>query len=151
MAAVAQVVGGGLKAFGYLAQGRAAREAGDYNAGLDQANATAARAETAADVDLMRRDQERQLGAIRAAAGASGVTQGGSVTELSADTAAQTQLDILRRKYAGELKAMGFENDAGYQKFKGKTAQRLSYVEAAGSLLGSFGGGSSASSTALFG
>lgn len=118
--------GTAVSAISSVAQGNAQANADKYNASvatLDQnianqnaANATAIAATQESDVKYKA---GLQLGAEKAAAGASGADpNSGSPLALMTDTARQTTLDALRTRYQGQLTSINDQNQAlgyGYQ------------------------------------
>lgn len=61
------------------------------------------------DAEDAARDQRRQLSAVRAAYGASGVDLAGSPLDVLTDTAYETALDVQRTEDRGRLQAREFE------------------------------------------
>lgn len=127
IAAIGMTVLGGLSSANSKRQEQyAAAQASEYNAEIADRNALVAernakisdqnalivREQTAADVALQTREAKRKQGAAIAAAGASGLRGDGSILDVLADSAAQAEADRQTLKYKGELRAMGYEQEA---------------------------------------
>jgi hypothetical protein len=137
MAAAAAMIGGGvIGAYGQLQQGQAARQAGEYNAKMAEQNAKFTLEQAAADENQLRAQVRRQLGQSRASIGASGVTMEGSPSEVIEDSAAQAEMDALKIRRQGDMKAWNFRNEAKLQRFQGQQAQTGANYGAVGTLLG---------------
>lgn len=116
-------------------QGEDAKRMADYNAAIAQRNAVIARQQAQVDVEAQQRDKTRRLGAIVAAYGASGVTMEGSpldVLEASAVEAEREKQNIL---YKGELRALGFFDEAALNTMAGENARRRGNATATNILL----------------
>lgn len=135
----------GLGAEGTMLSAEAEAKALNYNANIKETNARMVREQAEADALQIRRALNRTVGGQRAAYGASGVsTSSGSALDVLADTTAQGVLDIQRRKYAGEIEALGFENEARLDRYYAKQVIFNSKMSAFGQKLGglasAFGG-----------
>jgi hypothetical protein len=135
MAATAALMMGGAKAIGSLASAKAKSQAADFNRDLSLQNAEIAKQQTQAEVISLRKKQYQQLGAIRAAVGASGVTTEGSPLDVLESSVAEATLDVQRLQYGGQLRARGYENEATLYQFESKTAKTAGYFNAASDLL----------------
>lgn len=124
-----------MSAAGSIQQGNSAKAAAEYNARVAENNAITARQQAAAQEEQHRRLARRQLGQMRAAYGASGVTMEGSPLDILAQSAKDAELDALNIRYGGELKAQGLESEAVLERYRGKSAQRAGYMGAATGLL----------------
>jgi hypothetical protein len=82
-----------------------------------------------------RMDQERKLGAIRAAAGASGVGLAGSPIDVLSDVAAESVFDELTRQFEFESRARAAEAEAEVQKSRASSALTGGILSAAAKLL----------------
>lgn len=133
---VLQVVGTVFGVISAINQGRAQRDAANYNATIAMQNAGIARQDAAANAEQKRRETVLRLGAIRAAQGKSGGDAGtGSVLDVLGDTAAQSELERQDILYRGELAARGYTNTATLDMFQGKNAMRTAYGRAGSELL----------------
>lgn len=125
-----------VSAVSAIKQGQAAKAAAEYNAKINEQNATIARQQSLEQAKQADRETYLRLGAIRADAGKNGGASGtGSVLDILGDTAAQSELakqDIL---YRGELQARGYTNTSTLDTYSGNTAQSGSYLKAGSELL----------------
>lgn len=125
-----------VSAISAIRQGQAAKAAAAYNAQIGEQNAAVARQEAADAARQADREKYLRLGAIRAAQGhAGGAGDEGSVLDVLADVAAQSELDRQNIIYRGELKARGYANTAALDTFSGQNAQSASYLKAGTELL----------------
>ena len=144
LSAAATVASGVVGAMGAMAQGKATADAANYSAAVADRNAKIARNQAAVEQDDQRRENVRQLGAIRAAYGGSGLEMAGSPLDVLEDTSIEQELDVARIGYRGELKALG-ENDkaelarveAANAKKTGQIGALTAGLKAGTSLLGS--------------
>jgi hypothetical protein len=130
------MAGAAISAIGAIKQGQAAKAAADFNATVNQQNAGIARQEARDLAQQHDRETYQRLGAIRAAQGHAGGTNEGSVLDVLADTASQSELERQQIMYRGELKARGYLNTATLDTFQGETAKDASYMKAGSELLG---------------
>jgi len=117
------------------AQGKAAEDMANYNAAIAQRNAGIARQQAQTDVEAQQRDKDRRLGSIVAAYGASGVALEGSpldVLEASAVEAEREKQNIL---YRGELRALGYFDEAALATMAGRNARARADATATNILL----------------
>lgn len=129
------VAGAAMSAMSALQQGKAAKAAAEYNASLAAQNAEAARDQTILQVRQADRESYLRLGAVRAAQGASGGKEAGSVLDVIADTASQNEVQRQDIVYRGALAQRGYTNTAALDRFSGDTAQTGSYLTAGSELL----------------
>jgi len=127
MSAVSTVVSAASQSA--AAEGQA--QAADYNAKIAQRNAAVAREQASRDEEQQRRDARKQLGLMRASYGASGITPEGSPLDVLEASAAEAELDAQNIRYKGELRAMGYNDEATLDKYSASTSR-----SAAGSSLG---------------
>lgn len=130
-----QAAGTALSVFGSLQGGKAAKAAADFNQKINLQNAEIARQEASDQARVIDRQNYLLAGAIRAAQGASGGKQQGSVLDVIADAAAQGELEKQMVIYRGELKARGYTNTAMLDEMGGDAAQSGSYWKAGSELL----------------
>jgi len=83
----------------------------------------------------------QRIGAIQAAAGASGVTQSGSVLSILAASTMNAEMDRQNILFGGQVKAIQAENQSSMDQFGAQSALTGSYFKAAG---GMYQGGMSA-------
>lgn len=112
VAGLATVASGAISAAGAMSAGQAQANASVYEAQVAQRNAKIARNQAETDQEDQRRENRRQMGAMRAAYGASGLELAGSPLDVLADTAIEQELDVARIGYRGELRAIGEKDKA---------------------------------------
>jgi hypothetical protein len=135
---VAAAVAAAGTAYSIYASGQAQQAAGEYNADVAEQQAQAARASAAVDEEAAREKARRIQAAARAAYGASGVSQEeGSPLLVLMDNAAQAELEAQRIRYAGELAATGYGNQATLARTQGAQAAQAGQIGAGISLLSS--------------
>ncbi len=132
---VATVAGALMSAKGSSEQASASSNVANYNAAVATRDAAAARDQAARDADLQRRQAAKQIGAARAAYGASGVTLEGTPLDVLEESAANAKIDELNVLYKGEMRAMGFDSTAALDTYRGQTALREGEYRSASSLL----------------
>lgn len=121
MSGGAAAAGGGLGLVGGIFSANAANEKAMSESDvarrteqLNNYNATNTVLQTAEEVRTQKVIGRKAIGGIRAAIGASGIQTEGSVLDVLEESAANSKLDELRIKHAGDLKAyaykMGAEN-----------------------------------------
>ena len=134
------MAGGMLSAMGAQAQGQSAAAAQQFNADIAGRDAGLAREAAAYDANLQERQARMQIGSIRAAYGASGVTAEGSpldVLQMSIENAERDRQQIL---YRGELKALGYEDTRTLSLYGAESAKKQADFTTATSLLTGFTG-----------
>ena len=141
IALVSLAAGSALSAVGAISQGKAAQDAANFNAQVANNNAIAARAAAAENATRERRLGAKRRGANRAL--------DPDKLDLLEDSAIEEELNVRSILHGGELKAVGFQNNAALSIAKGQSARASGFTSAFGSLLqggataaGSFGGGS---------
>lgn len=133
------LAGMAVQVTGQIKQGEAAAQAADEEARIQSENAKLARDQAAHEERQQRIINRKQLGSMRAAYGASGVSLEGSPLDILEESAAAMEMDAQNIKYAGELKARGFYQEASMARTRGKNAREASYLGAASSLLSGAG------------
>ena len=94
------------------------------------------RLQAEADSEEFRNQQQRLLATRRAIMGGSGIdTQTGSPLLVSEDIAGETELQALKLKNGGELRATRLEQSAVMRRAEGSAAQTGSFFRAGASLL----------------
>lgn len=153
IAMVMMAVGTAVSVMGQMQQGRNAKKAADYNAAIADRNAGIARQQAEQDAQAQQRQARLQQGAAVAAYGKSGVAIEGSPLDVLEQSASLAELDRQTILYRGELRAMGYADDANLSQFQGKAAMQQARSSAASTILmggakaaGMYGGGSSAGS-----
>jgi hypothetical protein len=148
--AIATVASAAISAAGAIQQGQAAKAQGKLQAAILEQQATSERQQAEADEEDFRVRQSRVLAARRAALGASGVDpSSGSPLLVSEDFAGETELNALRIRTGGEVRATRAEQQAVLQRFQGRQAARAGFirggsllVSGAGKAFGGFASGS---------
>lgn len=135
LSAVGSVVG----AVGAMQQANAASTAAGYNAQVQHRNAIAARQQSDMAMEDKARDNRRQLGAIKAAYGASGLT-GGSTLDVLEDTSLEQELAVSRINYQGAVRATGYQDQATLDRMQAKSARSAGQISFFGGLLGAGAG-----------
>lgn len=131
-----QIAGAVISAVGAMRQGEAANNAAQFNATVNLQNAQIARQNAQDEAAQADRESYLRLGAIRAAAGASGGAAGeGSVLDILADSASQSELEKQQIIYRGELQARGYQNTATLDTYSGEQAKSSGYLKAGAELL----------------
>ena len=119
---------------GAISQGRAVQAQSNLQAGILQQQSVRERRQAKADESDFRRNQSRILAARRAAGGASGITPTGSSLLVAEDFAGEVELNALRIRSGGEVRATRLEQQAGLERFAGRAASRQGFIRG-GSLL----------------
>jgi hypothetical protein len=138
MGMTAMIASTAMSVMGSIQQGKAAKAAANYNVAIANRNAGIARQQAAADAESQQRDARHKLGAMRAAYGASGITAEGSPIDVLESSAAMAELDKQNILYKGELRAMGYADEAALEKTRGNNAMNSAYMKAGSSLLTGF-------------
>ncbi len=112
IAAVVGGIGTAVSAVGQYSAMQAQAAQAKYKADLDRRNAAIVRNETQAAVEDKQRENQRVLGAVRAAYGNSGFDMAGSPLDVLQDQAAELALDTERIKYKGDIQARGLTESA---------------------------------------
>ena len=133
--AIGTLVGSALSAVSAIREGNAAKATANLQAGISQQKADSERNQSAADERDFRANQSRVLAARRAALGGSGTRQDvGSNLLVAEDFASEAELQALRIRGGGEIRATRAEQQAKLTRFKGSQAQTSGFLRG-GSLL----------------
>lgn len=125
---------------GNVMKGDSEKDAADYNAALDAQAARDTEAQYVENERVFRQNTRQELGAMSANYAASGISVGeGSAAEVLRMSAANAELDALKLRHEGFLKAKSYRESAILQRKLGKVAQTTGYLSATASLLGSAG------------
>ncbi len=125
-------------AYSVYAAGQAQQQAAGYNADVAENQAQAARNAAAVDEEASREKARRIQAAARATYGASGASQEeGSPLLVLMDNARQSELEVQRIRYSGELAARGYQNEANRVRYEGAQAAQAGTIGAGISLLSS--------------
>lgn len=134
-AAIATLAAAAIGAVGSIQQGQAGKTAANYNAQLAQNNATYAGQQSAEEARRQRIMGAKAVGAARAGYGASGVSIEGSPLDVLEESARSAELDALSIEHGGQVRSIGFRNEATLDRFRGSAASRAGYMGAAATLL----------------
>lgn len=139
-------------AYGVVQQGRAQEKASKFQAAAFAQQAKREREIAAANERDFRRQQSRLLARRRALMGVSGVeTATGSPLLVAQDFVGETELQALRVRRGGEIRATRLEQQSQLERFRGRNARTQGYLRGGALILGtaskafsmgsSFGGG----------
>ena len=140
IAAVASVGSAVVGAMGAMQSAKAQSAAANYQAQVADRNAKVARQQAAVEQEDQRRENMRQLGAIRAAYGGSGLEMAGSPLDVLEDTSMEQELDVQRIGYRGELRAIGEQDKANLARAEAENAKKAGAI---GAMSAIFKGGTS--------
>lgn len=126
-------------AVGTLLGGAAEGNAADYNAAVNQQNATMTRQQGSAAVEKQRRENVRLLGSIKANYGASGITMEGSAMDVFAASAAEAELDAQNTAYNYEVKARGYDAESTLNRARANNARTGAFFSAGAQLMNPMG------------
>ena len=144
------VAGQTMSAIGSIREGNTAKKSADYNAMVDDYNATYAKNKAVFDEKLLREDEVRTKGAARAIMGSSGfaVDDGGTNTDILDDMAKSFAIDASVIRTQGKAESNAYKNSAAASRWQGKQARSAGYINAFSDMLmagsavaGKFGGG----------
>lgn len=116
-----------------LSSGSASQKAAEYNANLAERDAKMAREAADFDISRIRTNNRLRLGTGRANIGAGNIVMSGSALEALAFSATQGEMDVLARRYRGEVEANSALSRAAMARYEGKVAQRTAAITAIGS------------------
>ena len=129
------LLSGVTQAFGAYQQGKAQKEAAEYNAAVARQEKEAIR--RSADIDIQRQKKYARSYKARQEAlySKAGVTLSGSPLEVISDTAAEFEYDQMITDYNAKLGISRAESQAKYEEFKGETYYKEGLVKAGTTLL----------------
>lgn len=128
------LAGTAIATYGAVKQGQAASQAADFQASQAKQNAVISTQQAGEDERAFRVFSRQQLGAISEGYGASGVSNEGSAQDVLESGAQQSELDALKIRYGGQLKAKGYQNTATLSEAESRSASAGGYLSAAGTL-----------------
>lgn len=134
------IIGTVAQVAGTISAANARSNAAQFNAQVAQRNAGIAQAQAAADEASFRRKFALQQGSAIAALGASGITSEGSALDVLASSASAAEYDALNIRYKGQLKSMGYGDEAALSTYKAGQEQSAGYMSAADTLFKGLGG-----------
>lgn len=127
-----------LGAAGAIQQGQAAKQAAEYNAQVQEAQAKVAQDQGAAKATEIAQRTKQQLAASRAGSMENGLELDGSVSDVLDTVQKQGALDELTALYDSNIRAQGLRQSAEAERAKGSNAVAASYIGAGSSLLTGF-------------
>lgn len=139
MAMAIGLIGGIISGIGSLMAAQAQANAAKHNAKVAEVNAKTARLQAGADAKSARRDKLRNIGTIRAAAGANGLDMTGSVLDVASDSFLEHELNERMIVYGGEVKNADYRNKAAGHKMEAKAAMAQGFVGFASGVVGGIG------------
>lgn len=125
-----------MQVTGSLKESQSQGQASEFNARIAEQNAEQAILQAAQEERRIRVLGKKEIGAMQAAYGASGIT-GGSSLDVLAESIANIELDALNIRYAGQTKAVNFRNEAKYERYRASETKSSGQMGAAASLLSS--------------
>lgn len=134
--AVASLASGVVGAIGAVQSANANAQAAEYDAAVKERNRKTVINQAEAEIGDKRRENRRQLAAVRAAYGSSGLTMEGSPLDVLEDSAFEQELDVERTRYGAELKSQGLSEDAVLSRMKAQSYRKSAPISAAASILG---------------
>lgn len=146
MAAILSVVSGVIGAIGSMQAANAQAAAANTQAAIAERNKRTVLAQADAEAVDKTRENRRQLATVRAAYGASGIDLAGTPLDVLEDSASELQYDVSKIRYQGELRAIGYQDEAMLKRMEAKQAKASGPISAVGKL---FGGFSSAGSSLM--
>ena len=128
-------IGGIVQGVGGLVQARGEERMGEYNAALYERQAQSTRVSQTLLAEQKKKIISAQTGSQIAAAGASGFRFSGSPITVMLDSLSNANLDLAIDRYNSEVKARGFEGEAGMSRYEGRQRAARSRFGAASSFL----------------
>lgn len=138
-ASTSSALSSAFSSVGSLVGGFQQASADKENAKIADQNAQIAMDQAEQKAAAVRRDAVRLRGAQSAAAGASGITQDGSVQDVMADSATEAELDALNAIYEGKLAARGYKSQSRAYRTSAKNAVSSGLVGAGAYALSGYG------------
>lgn len=136
----AAIAGTAVQAVGAISQARVSKKQASAQAAVQEQQATRERAQAKSDEADFRRRQALAAGTRRAGLGASGARQGvGSPLLAEEDFASEIELQALRIRSGGDVRATRLEQQAGLTRSSGRAAQTAGFFRAGSSLLSGAG------------
>ncbi|MCW5621967.1 MAG: hypothetical protein KIS79_12750 [Burkholderiales bacterium] len=133
MAAIA-AVSTAMSVIGAITGAVSQSNAAKYNAAVAQQNATSSRQASALEETRLRVQQRRELGRMHTQIGASGLTMD-SFGDFLSNQETEMELDALLVRHGGEMRALGYQNEASLERSRAKSARTGGYISAAGDLV----------------
>lgn len=133
----AQMVGGGLQAYGSISEGREKKAAGEMNAGIEEDNALfAEQAGEDRALQIIRMGDEARS-TTRARGSASGlVVDTGSALLVQEEAVREAAIGANKERYAGHVQAAGDRSRARLYRMSGQQAAVAGHINAVTTLVG---------------
>lgn len=116
-------LGSFLTGLGQMQQGASKASASSYNANVATQNAAIARQNALANAAAQQRSAKKTIGSTIAGFGSSGLSLTGSALDVLEESSMLAELDRQNIMYEGELKAIGYENEARLARSSAKNQQ----------------------------
>jgi hypothetical protein len=118
-----------------LQRGQSAAQAAEFNMMAGDQNARLAEKQGLEDAAQIRLIARKNIGAGRAAIGASGITaESGSAMDVLQESAAMGEMDALRAKHSADMKAWSYRVGARQEMMQGEAARTAGTMGAVGGL-----------------
>ena len=136
------LIGAAVSAVGTIASAQAQAQQANYNAAVEEVNATTKRQEAQAEADRVEDKHDTLRGQQLAAASKSGLVAGmGSPAMVINQEGARNQwLDMHNTIWSGQTQAVAHENKAEQYRMEAKSAKQAGAFGAASSFLSGIGG-----------
>lgn len=140
--AILSLFAGAAGGIGNYQEGLSAKKHADFQAMVNDQQARREKDIAAQEERGFRKTQAANLAQLRAAQGGSGTESGSGTALLAAsDFDAETELNALRIREGGDIRAERLEQQAQLSRMAGKSVQRGGYYRAGSSLLSGTGWG----------
>lgn len=130
------IAGTAMSVVGTIASAQSQAAGMEYNAAVSRNAAIAARQQGEESGRRARREAVLRLGQIAANRGASGIALEGSPLDVTADAAAELELQARDAEYQGLTRSMFYNQQAGLDEFNASNTRMGGYWSAAGTILG---------------
>lgn len=137
-------VGAAVSAVGTFSAASQAAKGKKFEQQVAERNARAARKQAAIDAEDTRRETRRRLASIKAAYGSKGFTLSGSPLDVLEDQAAEFELAAQRESFSGEMRAVGFTDQAAASRMEARALRTSATVGLIGGAVNVAGAGFSA-------
>jgi hypothetical protein len=142
IALAATAAGTGVAVAGQQQQARAAENAAEFNAKVEQNNALAAQQQAEAEALQIRRTNRLRAGAARASYGKAGVNLE-AANDVLFDAGTQGELEALSALYAGQTQSAYYQSRARGARFEGRNAASAARLQSVSTIIGGVAQGAS--------
>lgn len=136
MGAPLMIAATAMQGVGALAQAEGQAQAAEYQQRVAYNNSVLATKQAEFDEKRQRIKSKKELGAMRAAYGASGVQIDASALDVLEESAAAAEMDALNIRHGGQLRAIGYRNEAAMAGYEAEASRRAGAFGAASAVLG---------------